>query len=171
MSLEELREWQPLLLRALWGIHFHRDGGAASAAAASGGIAAAGAADAATADAADAAASGPLPPRGAATKGMMQTSASLPALGRGGRGDFGGGAGGGGAGQRGGRRSSVDTPGGGHAKVRGLGQARRLGLRHPEALDTALFSPVLRTAPKPHPSTLARPYEKPISEHLLWRPM
>ena len=29
MPLAALREWQPLLLRALWGIHFHTDGGAA----------------------------------------------------------------------------------------------------------------------------------------------
>ena len=39
MPLAALREWQPLLLRALWGIHFHRDGGAATAAAAASGIA------------------------------------------------------------------------------------------------------------------------------------
>ena len=35
MPLAALREWQPLLLRALWGIHFHTDGGAATASAAS----------------------------------------------------------------------------------------------------------------------------------------
>ena len=38
MPLAALREWQPLLLRALWGIHFHRDGGAATEAAASSAI-------------------------------------------------------------------------------------------------------------------------------------
>ena len=147
MPLAALREWQPLLLRALWGIHFHRDGGAATAAAAASGIAPAMAPAAAEhggrrlgpsrAVLEPVGGAGGALPLVVSKSSVLRSKSSLTLR----------------------NRSSVSLGSKGPA---GVSRASRLGLRHPEGLGEALSTPVLRAL---------RSAAQPISEHLLWRSM